>query len=158
MELPDWIEQLLLGGIGSALVAVGLFKFFVQNWIKHQFSKILNRQSTEISFHANKRMSLHNKEYEVFPEVWKRLNILVNANICNYQSIFKIPNFKKMTQEKISDWADDKNLSRSEKEFLLESDDKSESYIRIIKGRDLYEARKAFFEFRSYLGANREFF
>ena len=65
--------SVVAAGSGGALVALGLFKYLGQSWIKHQLTKDLERAKAEISLLSSRRMKLHDKEYEVFPELWARL-------------------------------------------------------------------------------------
>ena len=157
MELPDWIEQLLLGGGGGAVVAVGLFTFLVQNRIKHQLDKRLEQAKSEISFHAAQRMSLHNKEYEVFPEIWSRL-IDAKASLQRTLLEFRsMPDFNRMADDDFKKWLEGIDLEDDEKGAMLEADDRIFLFNRILDHRHLRKAEETFLEFQTYLQKNRIF-
>ncbi len=72
MKLPKWISQAFVSGIGGGTVAL-LVMFFGENYIKHPLDEKLEQAKSEITLHAAKRLKLHDKEFEVFPEIWARL-------------------------------------------------------------------------------------
>lgn len=157
MDLPDWIGQVILAGGGGAAAAFGLFKFLGQNWIKHQLSKDLEVAKAEISLLSSRRMKLHDKEYEVFPEIWSRLMRASQSLTASVYSFNQMPDFNRMNDEEIIKWAERNDLDEDEKEFLLKSDDRTTAFSRVLDFRKLRDAEKYFYEFKEFLQANRIF-
>jgi hypothetical protein len=157
MDLGVWIGQVIAAGGGATLIAYGLFKFLGQNWIKNQLAKDLEAAKAEISFHAAKRLRLHDKEYEVFPEIWSRLVKARDSLSASIASFITLPDFTRMTDEQIQEWADQTDLERAERAYFIEQRDKALAFSRIIEFRNIREAENRYTEFRDYLQANRIF-
>ena len=157
MELPNWIGQVLVAGGGGAAIAFGLFKFFGQNWIKHQLAKDLELAKSEISFHAAKRLKLHDKEYEVFPEIWARLSdakATLQAALMEFRTM---PDFNRISDEDFRKWLESTDLEDEEKAEMIASTDRMSLFNRILDYRSLWRAEESFFEFQTYLQKNRIF-
>ena len=96
MELLGWIvQELIIGGGAGAAVAWGLFRFLGQSWIKHRLDKELERAKSEITIHAEKRLKLHDKGFEVFPEIWMRLIDVRSSLVYALDPIKKWSQYKK---------------------------------------------------------------
>ncbi|MFQ5356706.1 MAG: hypothetical protein ACE5DY_09540 [Mariprofundaceae bacterium] len=157
MELPDWIGQVIVAGGGGAAIAFGLFKFFGQNWLKHQLAKDLEMAKSEISFHAAKRRKLYDKEYEVFPEIWARLSdakATLQAALMEFRTM---PDFNRISGEDFMKWLESTDLEDEEKEEMVASTDRMFLFNRILDYRSLRRAEESFFEFQTYLQKNRIF-
>ena len=156
-SIGELILSFIAAGGGSALIAWGLFKHFGKSWIGHQFAKDLEVAKTEISLLASRRMKLHDKEYEVFPELWARLIKASNSLSASIASLKTMPNFSRKSDEDIREWVDHRDLTEEEKSYFFESQDKVEAFDRIIEYRNISDAEKCFDEYRQYLQANRIF-
>ena len=69
----------------SGSTAYGWFRFLGQKWIEQKFSKSLEefkheqakeiaKQQLQIDSIFNRVSKLHDKEYEILPQIWKYLN------------------------------------------------------------------------------------
>ena len=157
MELPDWIGQVFLGGGGGAAIALGLFRFLGQNWIKNKLNKDLETAKAEISIHAAKRLRLQDKEYEVFPEIWARLSdskASLQAALIQFRPM---PDLDRMSQEDFESWLDSAGLDEKEKRALKSSTDRNSEFERILDYRALRKANEKYFEFQTYFEKNRIF-
>jgi hypothetical protein len=157
MSLPDWIGQVVVAGGGGAVIALALFKYLGQNWIKHQLAKDLERAKAEISLLSSRRMKLHDKEYEVFPELWARLNEGVNSLGEAVNPITRSPDFRRMPELELQEWVKGSDLSDKEKSYFLGAEDKINAYTRIQKFRSLKEAADNLQRFSVCLQNNRIF-
>jgi len=149
--------QLILAGGGGAAIAWILFKKFGENWISHQFAKDLEAAKAEISLLVARRMRLHDKEYEVFPEIWSRLVNASNRLSASIISLKEMPDFSKMSDEDIGEWVERSDLTGEEKSFFLGEGDKIKALDRIIDIRGIRDAGLSYYEFREYLQNNRIF-
>lgn len=157
MELPDWIGQMLVAGGSSGVIVFALFKFFGENWIKHQLAKDLEVAKSEISFHAAKRIRLQDKEYEVFPEIWAKL---CDAKACLQAAIMgfrMMPDLSRMAEEDFKQWLNSTDLADIEKEKMISSRDRMSLFNRILDHRNLRRAEESFREFQTYLQKTRIF-
>ena len=83
-NIYKFIVEVILAGGGGALVAYGIFTYFGRSWLDNKFSKGLenfkhqqNLQMEQYRFEINSlfnRISkIHEKEFEVLPELWFKL-------------------------------------------------------------------------------------
>ena len=149
MELPGWIVQALIGGGGGAAVAWGLFRFLGQSWIKHRLDKELERAKSEITLHAAKRLKLHDKGFEVFPEIWARLIDAKASLEAAMGELREAPDFSRMDKEKFEKWLESRNLTESEKDSMVNAANRKSCFDSIQDNRSLKRASE--FEFQTYL-------
>lgn len=156
-KIGELALNVVAAGGGSALVALALFKYFGKSWIKHQLAKNLEHAKAEISLLSTRRMKLHDKEYEVFPELWARLIKASNSLSASIMSLKTMPDFSRMSDEDIREWVDHRDWTEEEKSYFFKTQDKVKALDRIIEVRNIHEAEKYFYEFRQYLQFNRIF-
>ncbi|PCI39885.1 MAG: hypothetical protein COB46_07830 [Rhodospirillaceae bacterium] len=157
MVIPDWIVQVIIGGGGGAVIAWGMFAFLGKSWVKNQFAKDLEEAKAEISLLSSRRMKLHDKEYEVFPEMWEKLTQAFNSLERFIISFRQTPDFTRMTESKLKEWVEGSDLSDDEKSYFLETTDKHKAYMRILDFRDIHEAGNNLQKFHEHLQSNRIF-
>lgn len=144
------------GGIG-ALVAYGLFQVFGKGWIETQLAKDLEAAKSELSLLASRKLKLHDREYIVFPEVWAKLNKAYASLGAMIAPLRQGPSFNLMSDAQFQSWMQRSDLSDSEKEYLVEESDKNKAYVRILDFRLLRASEADYFDFLTYLQANRIF-
>ena len=179
MLIPEWVIHLIAIASVSVSAAVAIFVFLGKKWISHLFAKELEQEKaelnkqmehekaklsarteqakSEISFYAAKRLSLHNKEYEVFPEIWSRLS---DAKASLQKALWGsriVPDFRRMADDDFKEWLGTTNLTDNEKDAMLEARDRGYMLDRILDHRDLCRAQEISFEFETYLQKNRIF-
>ena len=151
------VGQLVAAGGGGAVIAFVIFRFLGKNWIEHQFANRLEATKSEISILAARRLKLHDREYVVFPELWCRLNKVVNSLNQAVISFHMIPNFGRFTADELDSWLSSSDLSEDERSHFNSETDKTRAYSRILGLRDLNGAHKDFVAFHTYLQDNRIF-
>ena len=154
----------------SGSTAYGLFRFFGQKWIEQKFSKSLEefkheqakeiaKQQLQIDTIFNRVSKLHDKEFEILPQIWKRLNA---ANILIQRIEFgynKFPDLNKMTSEDLEKFMDesDLNFNESEKALMRTQSDKIKVYFKINKSKEFKDAYNAYSQFHIYHAENSIF-
>ena len=182
MLIPEWVIQLIGMASVAASTTTVIFVFLGKKWISHLFSKELEKEKaelneqlehekaklsarteqakSEISFHAAKRLSLHNKEYEVFPEIWSRLSD-ARDSLGPYLIEFRLapPDLNRMGDDDFKKWLGRTDLEDDEKNEMLKAkaDDRESQFNQIRDFQNLIRAQKAFLEFDTYLQKNRIF-
>jgi hypothetical protein len=151
------VGQLVAAGGGGALIAFVVFRFLGKNWIEHQFANRLEATKSEISILSARRLKLHDREYVVFPELWCRLNKVVNSLNQAVISFHMIPNLGRFTADELDSWLTSSDLSEDERSYFTSETDKTRAYSRILGLRDLNGAHKDFVAFHTYLQDNRIF-
>jgi hypothetical protein len=151
------VGQLVAAGGGGAIVAFALFRFLGKSWIQNEFSKDLEVAKAEISLLTARRLKLHDREYEVFPEAWSKLNRASESLGRAIASFRTMPDLKRMDAEELSGWIERSDLSAGERDFLLKEHDKNRALSRIMDVRGVSDAHKHFSEFHLYIHENRIF-
>jgi len=84
-------------------------------------------------------MKLHDKEYDLFPELW---SLLIKAYSSLGKSVMTPPpfDFSGMEKEKIEKWLQKNNFTENEKIYFKKCDDKSLTLNKIIETRDINDA------------------
>lgn len=160
MELPNWFGQVLAAGGGGAAVSFLLFRYFGESWIKHRLDKRLEAAKAEISFHAATRLRFHEKEYEVLPETWARLDrarLDLGQTFRVLRTIIDVSSLKGTELEK---WLrDNKDLSELEREQLENAppDTRSKLYDSFLDRHYLSRSNESYWDFRNYLDRNKIF-
>lgn len=153
----SFLGQLLLTGGGGAVVAYALFTYLGKSWIENRLAKDLEAAKAEISLLAARKLKLHDQEYVVFPEIWAKMNNALSSVGKAIISFRQIPDPSKMSETELTSWIGESDLSKEERNYLLKSEDKFVAYNRILDLRSLNQAWSDFFNFKTYLQANRIF-
>jgi hypothetical protein len=151
------VGQVLLSGGGGAAVAFFVFKALGKGWLQNEFSKDLEAAKSEIALLLARRIKLHDREYVVFPEMWKKL-ITVQSNLGGTLSSLR-PYFglDEFPPEAFSDWLKSTDLSKSERNFLSTAPNKESAYSRILSAQAINQARDDYEDFRRCFSENRIF-
>ncbi len=156
-KIVEWGLAIVAAGGGGAVIAFGIFKFFGQNWIKHLLAKDLEVAKSEISFHAAKRAKLHDKEYEVFPEIWALLCEAQASLAACLLEMRTFPDFTRFDEESFNHWLDSTDLNEDEKHVMIEAADRHATLNRILDLRNLKRAEKDYLKFQDCLQVSRIF-
>ena len=157
MVIPDWVLQVLAGGGGGAIIAWGIFSFLGKSWINNQLAKDFEIAKAKITLLADRQMKLHDKEYEVFPNIWSKSVKASNSLSISIMSFKSMPDFTRMIDDDIVNWISHRDFDEEETSYFLGETDKAKALDRIIELRNIQEASERFSEFREYLQENRVF-
>lgn len=137
--LEPFIEQLVVAGLGGAAAAYAVFRFLGQKWIENMFAKNLEEAKIELSVYAARRMKLHDKEYELLPELW---TLLIEAHSSLGKAVMTPPpaDFSGMEEEKIEKWLKEAKLTENEKTYFKECPDKSLALKKVLETRHINDA------------------
>ena len=166
----DVFGQLITYGGGSVAIAYLFFKFLGQTWIeqkfaerlefaKHELSKEIEKQKLQIDALLNRVNKLHEKEFEILPEIWKLLNEAHNRIQSVGIRFDSHPDFNNMDIKELENFIEhsELNFNAREKDLMLNSKDKTDLYSKIIKNRALRFANISYVEFHNYLTKNKIF-
>jgi hypothetical protein len=152
--LFSFIGQIVLAGGGGALIALSFFQFFGKSWIQNQLAKDLEIAKSEISLLAARRLKLHDREHEVFPEVWARLN---EAFRSLGEAIIALKDAAEITENDLTRLVEERKISDQQKQYILSAADHTQAYRRILDFHSLSTAKEKFHEFERYFRSNRIF-
>lgn len=152
-------------GGGAAAIAFLFFRFLGEKWINAKFEERLaayrhvqqqelERLKLRINTLMDRTTKLHQREFDVLPEVWAKLN-QANVTIRSFISPFQqYPDVNRMTDEHLEEFLQGTPLKGWQKKELLEAGDKNKYYQQAIYWYNASRAREKYREFSSYLMQN----
>ena len=126
----------LLVTLATAIAAGGasiwaFLKFFGESWLQHHLAKDLERAKSEISVYAARRLKLHDKEYEVFPDIWSLLCDAKSAISLCLLEFRTLPDVSRMSDTEFREWVEGDEFTIDEPRYR--------HYINPLGGRMLDE-------------------
>lgn len=71
--LNTFIAKFTLSVGGAIAISLGFLRIFGNRMLNHQFEKGLERYCFKINSEFDRISKIHQKEFEILPELWKRL-------------------------------------------------------------------------------------
>ena len=142
--------------IGAAYL---MFKLLSEKWLnakfderlaayKHAQQRELEQLKGEISVLLDRTLKLHQREFDVLPEVWGRLFNAVNVVTLGFS---QAPNVNSMTEAQLHDLLEKSEFAAWQKDELRAARDKTRYYTDTLGRRNLHSAHVKFMEFDAYL-------
>jgi hypothetical protein len=152
----------------AALAAFGLFRFFGQKWIEDKFAQRLQeyrheqaKELEDVRFRINSQFNrltkLHEKEFDILPNVWGKLHDAYQATARCIIGFRQYPNLDQLSAEELEEFLAATQLPETAKARIRGSSEKWRLYADILSWIELDDAHKSFDAFHSYLVANRIF-
>lgn len=145
----EWAKSLLAlaSVLGISVTAVvgasyALFKFFGEKWLTQKFaerleaykaeqSRELERLRHRISAVFDRTKRLHDREFEVVPDLWGKL-VEAHAWAWSYLSLFQsYPDIDRMDQAELDEFLEGKPFSKAQKRDISTSGKRLDTYIEI---------------------------
>lgn len=164
----EFIGQVLLAGGGATVVSLSLLKWFGDKWIIHQFSQrlesfkreqseLLEQYRYQINARFNRITKIHEKEFEVLPEMWCKLQDTYRYFQSLSSPMQSFPDLDRYSTEQIEVFLEKCELHDLQKEELRRSTHKVSYYKETVYWIRLSKASQVFQEFRKYLHYNKIF-
>ena len=163
----------LLAGIGAvivaggslAVIAYGIFRYLGQKWLdakfeerlaahKHAQQRELEHLKFEISTLMDRTVRLHQREFDVLPEVWGRAIDAFNAIHPMALGFQEYPDLDKMSADQLQELIDKCPLAGWQKKELLATGAKTRYYADAMMWHKLADAGDAYNEFNEYFRKN----
>jgi hypothetical protein len=122
--------------------------------LKHQHGKEIERLRFKISTLLDRATKLHQREFEVLPEVWFKLNDAFWKAKAILASIKESPDIDRMPEPQQSEFIASCSLSQSEKAEVREAEDKNKSYSEKMFWHEIGDAIAKSEEAYTYLIKN----
>ncbi|MGQ2186068.1 hypothetical protein ACT4MK_22325 [Bradyrhizobium barranii] len=170
--MPEILKNLfaLAGGGIAIIVAVGgfsywLFKQFSEKWLTAKFNERLEdykhkqqRELEELRFKINALMDrttkLHQREFDVLPEVWGKL-VIAHGNAQGLLSAFQqYPDLDRMPPDQQTEFIDSSTLRDYQKQELRRATNKNEYYQTASRWVRLWEVRELYRDYFIYQRKN----
>jgi len=159
------IFTIITGAVG---VAYGLFKYFGKKWLdnlfeeklielQHQQDIQMEQYRFEINSLFNRIIKVHEKEFEVLPTIWDKLQNAL-GRVMNLTNPFQeYPDLNHINQDELEDFLDNVDFSTSQKKKIIEAADKNQIYLELIFWVRFSEVQKSVYDFHNYLLFNKIF-
>ena len=163
-SIIQFILKLLAYGGSGALVAYGLFKFLGKKWIENKFQKSLEnhkhkhdeeiqRLKCEIDLQLSRVTKIHEKEFEVLPQAWVKLDNLSDLNRQFLRETYHIPELDQKPPSELEKFLSEHDCTESAKQRICRAADKKSQYF--------HEKSKKFtdacLDFQDYIAKNAIF-
>jgi hypothetical protein len=167
-EILQFLGKVLAYGGGGAAAAYLVFTFLGKKWIdswfaerlettKHELDKELEKTRYQINSLFNRVTKIHEKEFEVLPEAWHKMQDALGRT-SSFTSLFQqYPDINKMSPSALQEFLAKSILHEFEKQELLQAGDKLSYYQDKMFWHELRTVEEAFFDFHNYIVRNRIF-
>ncbi|GAB3498912.1 hypothetical protein GCM10027399_24600 [Curvibacter fontanus] len=164
-ELFKAIGAVAAIGGGVVAIAYAIFRKFGEKWLdtkfeerlaayRHSQQKELEQLRFQINALLDRATKLHQREFEVMPEAWAKLNDAywkVSAFVSPMQSY---PGLDAMSDAQLEEFVSACDLNEWEKTELLEAEKKTDYYIEHIFWHRLHEAKSLAREAHVFIAKN----
>ncbi|EXI70736.1 MAG: hypothetical protein AW07_03866 [Candidatus Accumulibacter sp. SK-11] len=160
-----YLGQLVVYGGGAVAIAYAVFRILALKWLDSRFAEKLEafkhlqaKEMEEVKFRINflfdRAKKLNEKEYEVLPEAWGRLNDAFWKASATVSLLQSYPDLEKMSDAHFAEFLGTCRLQEWEKQELRESKTRNAYYQQHIFWHDLSDAKTASRECHRYLSRN----
>lgn len=156
--------------LAKALVVVasawGIFWFLGKKWIENKFQKSLEdhkhkhdeeiqRLKCEIDLQLSRVTKIHEKEFEVLPQAWVKLDTLLDLIRQFLRETYVIPKLNEMSNQELEDFLSKSDLENHSKHNIRNNDKKNrESWYFYEKSKKVTDAC---LDFQDYITKNAIF-
>lgn len=157
LSISSFLGQVIAYGGGGAAVAYLIFRFLGEKWIENKFSERFEEVRYKIDVLFNRVTKIHEKEFEVLPEAWAKLQDALGL-ISKITNLFQqYPGLNRLSEEELIEFLTKTKLTESQKKKLFSESDKDKYYVDVIFWHNLHEAEQGLQEFHNYIIRNRIF-
>jgi len=153
---------------GFAVVLYWILKTFGKKWLDEKFSKRLeefkhfqNQEFEHYKFKINKLfnrvLKIQEKEFEVLPEIWIKLQLAYSAINILTASLKSYPDLDRMNQKELEEFLSNLSYPEYQKDELRTFPKKTEHYIKLRFQEEYLEAYHKYWDFNKYLILNKIF-
>ena len=160
-------EVITLSG-GGALIAYGIFSFLGKKWLEKKFAEKLEefkrkqdqqmeQYRFEINSLFNRILKVHEKEFEVLPTLWLKLQMAVGNVMAFTSPLQEYPDLDKLDNRQTDELLDKKGFTISQKEKIRVSINKNDNYRDMIFWIEYNKAAQFADDLHNYILFNKIF-
>lgn len=164
-QVLKFFGQVIAYGSGSVAIAYLLFQYLGKKWIENKFAQRLEqlrhdqalelqKLRVEIDALLSGAIRLQEKEFEVLPLAWEKLNEAHGLVSWLVAPLQQYPDVDKMNEEQLNELLDGTELSNSQKKEIKSSYDKGASYRNIVFWHRLHKVKNSVGELQKYISRN----
>lgn len=152
-------------GGGVAVVAYGLLRFFGEKWMNAKFDERLaafkhaqEKELEELRFKINALMDrtvkLHQKEFDIIPEAWGKLNVAYGVVAAVTSALQQHPDLDRVSPAQLEDFLDSSFLANWQKDEIRSTEKRTDYYRKASNWHRISEARTTCRDFHIYFKKN----
>jgi hypothetical protein len=167
-DVFQYIYKILLTGGSAAAILYSIFHFWGKKWFEEWFAqrledyKHVQNQELEnfkykINTLFNRITKIHEKEFEVLPAVWQKLQNALGRVTDVTSPLQRYPDLNRTTEEQLNEFLKNSALLDFQKQELLAAPDKSKYYTETIFWHKLSAAQESVRDLHNYILNNKIF-
>lgn len=167
-SITQLIGNVVLYAGGSVAIAYALFVFLGKRWIDSRFAKDIEKYKSEqdleleklklkINTMFNKVLKTQEREYDILPALWCKLQKLRTELSRAVISFRELPDLNRYDNESLEIFIKQEEIPEAVAEDLRKKADKINVYSKYLDNKQMHEAHKAFYDFHEYYEGNRIF-
>lgn len=160
-SILEFVGLIFGAGGGVAIVAYGLLRFFGDKWMSARFDERLaafkhaqEKEIEELRYKINALMDrtikLHQKEFDVIPEAWAKLNSAHGVVAAVTSALQQYPDLDRIGAAELEEFLEGGFLANWQKDEIRATDKRTEYYRKAIIWHRVSEAREACRDFHIY--------
>lgn len=164
-EIFSWLGQIVIYGGGSVAIAFAAFKVYGERWlensfnerlnaIQHQYNVELQRLKARLDAAASGMIRQHQKEFEVLPEAYGLLDEAMGLLRWVTAPFQQYANVSQLGEEDLKEFLDGAEFSKSNKQYILDSSNRQDAYIKVLEAQKTWKAETAIRAFHNYTARN----
>jgi len=168
-EVVKFFGEVAAYGGGAAVLSYLIFQFLGKTWIenkfaqrldqlKHQQALELQRLRVEIDSLLSGALKLQDREFQVLPEAWQKLDEAHGLVSWFVSPIQLSPDLDCLNVLQLDEWLKASELSETQKDELRSSNNKNTTYREIIFWHRLHKVKNAFGDLQKFVARNGIFF
>lgn len=157
----EFLGAVVVAGGGIGVITFLLFRFFGEKWLESKFAERLadykhrhQQELEQLRFRINsmfdRRTKLHEKEFEVLPEMWSRLNDAYWFARSFTSPLQFLSDLNRMSEPEIDELLKSSPISEWQKKAVMKEADKTKYYDDAMFWHRLGECKKAARDFHVY--------
>lgn len=166
--ITQLIGNVVLYAGGSVAIAYALFVFLGKHWIDSRFAKDIEKYKSEqeleleklklkINTMFNKVLKTQEREYDILPTLWCKLQKLRTEVSRAVISFRELPDLDRYDEKSLEKFIEREEIPEAVAVNLRNEANKKNVYSRYLDIKQMHEAHKAFSDFHEYYEGNRIF-
>jgi hypothetical protein len=152
-KILEFLGKIVAYGGGAAVIAYLIFAFLGKKTLETWFAKRLRKFEYELNSLFNRATKIHEKEFEVLPEAWTKLDNLLDLARQFIRETHSIPDLNNKSSQELEVFLSKQNLNEDEKQNVRKHNDKRRWYFHVKSDR----VGNACLDFQDYITKNAIF-
>jgi len=168
-QILKFLGEVVAYGGGAALIAYLLFQYLGKTWLenkfaqrldqlKHQQALELQRLRVEIDSLLSGAIKLQEREFQVLPEAWQKLNEAHGLVSWLVSPLQEYPDLNRMTSPQLEEFLAKTEFTDTQKDEIRSSQNMANTYREIVFWYRLHKVKVAFSDLQNFVARNGIFF